>query len=449
MRNGWIRTFGLFSVIAMVTFPAAAGWMFHMVDAECGRCGTPRSLDLDSLQYPHISYYCHNQYRKDLRYAYYNGTGWVYDTVDVAGDVGKYSSLKLDTVGANISYYGNGDLKFAYWDGSGWNIEVVDGGNVSYDTYTSLALDLSNGLRHISYQRDNHLCHAWWDGTWHTEVVDPGNWTGYQSCIDLDPNNYPCISYRDAMVDQLKFAYWDGSGWHLETVANAPDYTSLVVDPGGVAHIAYKWVTSITTGVLRYTTRNAPGNWAGETVVPGPPSVYGSFPSLRIDVGGNPWIAFEDGFNKDLLLAHKEGAWQVDTVDYVTEVGESNSLALRHGSQPCVSYYSRGEDWLKYAEAAWVDVGVDTILAPPDTISPVPQTPEARIKNFGNFAVDTPFAVTCTIGAWGDSRMVPAPFGVGSTYVCTFANWTPPGPGTHTMCVTTQLADSNSANDQL
>lgn len=450
MKNRWVLILSLLCLMTILSSPATAQWFYINVDAESGRDGTPGCLDLDSLQYPHISYYAHNSFRRDLRYAYFDGVSWVYDTVDVTGDVGKFSSLELDTVGANISYCGNGDLKFAYWDGSGWNIEVVDSGNVSNDNYTSLALDLANGLRHISYQRDNHLMHAWWDGTWHIETVDPGNWTGYDSCIDLDPtnNNYPCISYCDGFANLL-YVYWDGSIWNFETVDNAPYYTSLIVDPSGVAHIAYKKVTSPVTGELKYARRNGPGNWARETV-PWPSQVYGAFPSLRMDVGGNPWIVFRDDFNQDLLLTHKEdAAWEVDSVDYVTDVGEYNSLALKHGSQPCVSYHDRTEDWLKYAEAAWVDVGVEAILAPPDTIPRVPQTPEARIKNFGNFDVPVPFAVTCTIGAWGDSRLVPAPFEAGSAYVCTFSNWTPPGPGTYNMCVTTQLPDSNSANDQL
>ena len=222
------------------------------------------SIALDSQGFPHISYY--DWTNGDLKYAYKDASGWHIETVDSAGDVGKYtSSIALDSQGfPHISYYDNSNdnLKYAYKSASGWHIETVDSeGWVG--KYTSIALD-SRGWPHISYydatNKDLKYAYKFFNPLrqrfeWHIETVDSEGYVGAFTSIALDSNNNPHISYYDDSNDNLKYAYYDGSGWHIETVDSEGDvgsYTSIALDSRGYPHISYY---DATNGDLKYTTK--------------------------------------------------------------------------------------------------------------------------------------------------------------------------------------------------
>jgi hypothetical protein len=66
----------------------------------------------------------------------------------------------------------------------------------------------------------------------------------------LDEDGYPHITYHqpDFWGGELEYAYEDGSGWHLETVDDAPGvgaYASLALDRGGYPHISYYDSTNV------------------------------------------------------------------------------------------------------------------------------------------------------------------------------------------------------------
>jgi hypothetical protein len=70
---------------------------------------------------------------------------------------------------------------------------------------------------------------------------------GEYTSLALDWSGYPHISYRDGTNDDLKHAYRDPMGWHLETVdsaGNVGTYTSLALDESGHPHISYNDYTN-------------------------------------------------------------------------------------------------------------------------------------------------------------------------------------------------------------
>ena len=157
------------------------------------------SLDLDSGDNPHISYYDHKN--DTLRYTYYNGTAWVDQTltVDDSNDNGMYNSIALDSNDRpRISYrnHSSYDLELISWNGTNWNREVVDSsGNVG--SWTSIAIDGSD-LSKIAYYYDSgsDLRYASHDGaSWSIRDIDTSTKSSKIS-LDLDSSDRPRIGYQ-------------------------------------------------------------------------------------------------------------------------------------------------------------------------------------------------------------------------------------------------------------
>jgi len=286
-----------------------------IVDNTIG-VGTYSSLAFDSSDYPAISYYDTASY--NLKYAHWNGTSWITETVDSGGDVGAYSSLAFDWTGKpGISYYDatNVHLKYARWDGTTWvgmaNLtpDTVDGTN-SVGTYSSLAFD-STGEPSISYcyynnVTDASLKYVRWDGTtWRgmanltPDTVDNTAGVGRYTSLAFDALGYAGISYYDFENGRLKYAHWSGSSWDTE-----------VVDTDGV----------------------------------------GEFTSLAFDPAGYAGISYHDFENQDLKYAHWSGSiWIKEIIDSSGNVGSHTSLAFDNNGNASISYYDATNGYLKYA----------------------------------------------------------------------------------------------------
>ena len=326
-------------------------WQIETVDSM-GNTGHS-SLVLDSAGLPHIAY--HPDMSGYLKYAYYTGSSWQFETVDDTiglGYYGDYSvSLALDAQQRPRIVYHDGDqndLKYARYNGTAWSIETVDSDS---SITSSMALD-SNGRPHISYRSDSDqvLKYAYFDGVdWQIETVDSTYNVGVWSSLALDSGERPHISYNDASNRDLKYAYYDGATWHIETVDSVGDvgsYTSLALDSLDRPQISYHQVLGVD---LKYAHFNG-SNWQIETVVRN--GIYSKSNPLVLDSADWPHICTRwDGGGGDMSLMYlwyDGAAWQVAHVSTVP-VGEC-SLALDSAGNPAISYYEyRG---LKYAQGS-------------------------------------------------------------------------------------------------
>src|SRR5574341_550706 len=240
-----LQCIGMLALMIALSIPSAAvgftpGWSIQTWDSE-GDAGRYTSIALDSSGNPHISYY--DATYSSLTYAVWTGSPW-YDpwnisTPDSSGDVGRYSSMVLDSANrVHISYYSatNGDLKYAKWNGSAWSITTVDSaGVVGY--YTSIALDSSDNPRISYYNATNgDLKYAEWIpgkfGSWYWSIqtVDSAGSVGSYTSLAIDSSGNPHISYHDLANRDLKYAKKAGGVWMNQTIDSAGSagiYSSL------------------------------------------------------------------------------------------------------------------------------------------------------------------------------------------------------------------------------
>jgi hypothetical protein len=338
-------------------------WATERVDAEKTFGGiADRSLVLDNTNHPHIAYGADHLY-----YAWYDGSTWHKETVDPAWGVGWYASIALDSSGNfHISYHDdiNCDLKYAYYDGSRWHIETVDS-NGDVGQYTSIALDGSD-RPHISYYDGTNswlkgsLKYAYYDGgIWHIETVDneaASAWGVEGTSLDLDSSGNPHISYGQGdgfNSDSLGYAHWTGSAWITETVDSGFSVgrcSSLALDSNDRPYIAYKSNIFYANYDLMYAYRTGSA-WVTETV---DSDAYRVAPSIVLDASDNPRIAY----HSSLRYARYIGTgWVTETIS--GEWASSLSLALDTAGNPHIASSSISLRYTQWTGSAWSSQTVD------------------------------------------------------------------------------------------
>ena len=310
--------------------PAAnAPWFNINVDAT-GNVGQYASVAIDPVNNTtYVSYY--DSTHNDLRMAKYVGSGgncgpnndWSCETVDSAGDVGKYSSIAVDPTDNYpiIAYYdaSNGALKLAIGSGVGWIFKTIHDPLIgSAGWYASLKLD-STGKTHIAYYINNFPAGSLWyvkhvgggagncgGNDYQCDSIDSGNQMGKYASLALDGSDRPRIAYYDGGNNALMYAYQYGGSWTISDIlpTNSGKYASLYVDVdnGNIPHIAHY---DSSNGKLGYAVYVGSGGncgfdsgsttflWQCDEIDSVGTSTHPKGVSLAVDAAGYPIIAYQ------------------------------------------------------------------------------------------------------------------------------------------------------------
>ncbi|MEE9457663.1 MAG: hypothetical protein V3W11_10990 [bacterium] len=371
-----MKGLGFYICVAVVAVTAAFAyepeWYITTVDDD-GPVGMMCNIALDGDDRPHVVYWNRGGLAesRSLRYAYYDGNDW--DITDVeAGNAGQYGDIAIDASGhPHVSYNKcfdwitcRGQLKYARFDGARWHVEVVDDSGYA-GLHTSIALD-SGGRPHIAHREHlsgltGNLKYSYYDGSsWHTTIIDDGVDPGYCTSIAIDSRDNPHISYRYEdnynHDTRVKYAYYDGSSWHVETVDTSGTGTSIALDYSDRPHISY---TVSDTKDLKYAYKDG-GRWHITTV--DAEGHLGHRTGIALGGDGEVHISYHEyvpggrAVLGHLKYAFYDGAnWRTTYVEKGADnflVGPYNSLALDSFGVPHIAYefyVHHADEYLKYA----------------------------------------------------------------------------------------------------
>lgn len=309
---------------------------------------------------------------------------WYQEVVDSDGLVGAYASIGFLQNGTEPAFayqdYGENDLRFAFWNVSGWTVELVDSSDwagfspslrtdAGRTTISYLILDPPYKLRFAERI----------GGVWHHQTV----WSGgpVASSMAVGPDGTRYIAFG-AGSSGLLLASETVTGWNFTTIdSSVPGVAGVSLSIRGEAlAIGYTFLDPNGTGVAKIASGSG-GAWEIRTLATG----TGSSVSVAINSTGRPHLAF--GIEERLAHAYPaDEGWVEETVDRGTGVGDIHiylSLAIGSDDAPRVAYLVGDIDnyrlmyavrgassWLhsevtrQLGHGLWVTLGIDAFGDP-------------------------------------------------------------------------------------
>jgi len=291
-------------------------------------------------------------------------TGNTITAVDSTGNVGRFTSIAIGTDGNPVISYGdadNGDLKVAHCGNTlcsaGNTITTVDiAGNVG--RYTSIAIG-TDGNPVISYwdvtNFDLKVAHCGNTSCSSGNIittVDSNEIIGLYTSIAIGTDGNPVISYFDSTNGNLKVAHCGNQSCSTGNTITAVDstdiiglYTSIAIGTDNNPVISY---FDSTNGDLKVAHCGNTLCSTGNTITAVDSiDIIGLYTSIAIGTDDNPVISYNDVTNGDLKVAHCGNTLCstgniITTVDSTGNVGLYTSIAIGTDGNPVISYNNQG-----------------------------------------------------------------------------------------------------------
>ncbi len=305
--------------------------------------GSYTSIALDAGGNPVVSYYDGTE--RDLKVLHCGNpscsSGNTIATPDSAGDVGKWTSLALDSAGNPV---------VSYQDRTQGDLKVLHCGNPTCTVGNIIATPDSAGV------------------------------VGSYTSIALDASGHPVVSYIDETNRALKLLHCGDATCTTGNVITSPVtsgngawFTSLKLDAHGNPVIAFYNVADHWPQLLHCANPDCTGADNRLTVLD-PSFDVGTGISLALDGAGNPVASYYDQANGDLKVAHCAnpnclGGTTYASPDTNGDVGRETQLLLDAAGNPVISYQDFDHGLLKIVHCSDpACVGSTTIAAPDPTL---------------------------------------------------------------------------------
>lgn len=315
----------------------------------------------------HVSYYVarYGEHWGALKYAHTARGAWTTAYVDIsrAGDVGRNTSLQLDSAGkTHIAYWDNVNsaLKYASDTAGAWRSEVVDtaGGQ---GRGAMLALDATD-TAHLIYYAGGELRYATGrPGAWQRRSVAPVGDVRMYPAIALDAQSRVHLLFYDALRGMVRYAVARGNDWDFADVAElgrgAYPAPKLALDPSGGVHAIFYDGRDRS---LKYA-QAAAGGWhvsrvaaVGDTGFDpklGREDSLGSTPAILVDADGVVHVSYYDGERADMRYAVLAGGtWRSALLDSEGDVGRYSSLTTAPDGAIHIVYRDSSRNSLKHIQ---------------------------------------------------------------------------------------------------
>jgi hypothetical protein len=293
-----------------------------------------------------------------LLHARFDGRFWRQEIVDPTPGTGGRPSLAFGPDGRPAIAYrsaSGGGLRLARFDGAAWTIESLPSAGtdaadptLAFDAAGQAALAYRTGTGNSALLR---LVEEGPNGWLPPVTIDSAPGSGHDAALVFGPNGRPAVVHTRLPAREARLSTFDGTSWTTVSVAAASAADgppSLAFGTSGEPLVAYAHDRGGALGGELRLARRVGAGWTVSTVDAA--ARTGQMPSLALDPGGQPVIAYFDAANGDLRLARAEGGnWILLAVETAGETGRHPALAYGPDGQPAVAYVDLSRKALRVA----------------------------------------------------------------------------------------------------